>query len=305
MSDLMGSVYPDYDALLEPLALGAMLHREGALTLYDDSTAIEQDQAKWDIRGRHAVRFERVDGARIRELEPLVAPHFEYAVFVPEWSYVEDPYRFTRGLADACLRAGADLVQGKVVGVELAEEAARAVRLEDGRVMRCDQVVVAAGVWSQALARQLGSPVPLESERGYHVTLPNAGIGLRRFLLSANGGFVILPMGRGIRVAGTVELASLDAPPNYQRAWVLIDKARRILPDFNSEGATVWMGHRPALPDTVPVISRSPHYRNTYFAFGHGHLGLTLGATSGRLIADLIAGRDPGIDLQPFRVDRF
>jgi D-amino-acid dehydrogenase len=147
--------------------------------------------------------------------------------------------------------------------------------------------------------------VPLESERGYHVSLPHPGVAPRVPFASTDHGFVITPMGEGIRLAGTIELASLQAPPNWARADKLLRIGRLLLGDLNEEGAQRWMGHRPAMPDSLPVIGRSPLHPRVLFAFGHGHLGLTGAPHTGRLIAQLAGGRPPGIDLAPFRPDRF
>jgi D-amino-acid dehydrogenase len=112
-------------------------------------------------------------------------------------------------------------------------------------------------------------------------------------------------MAMGLRVAGTVELASLDAAPDWRRAEVLLAKARRLFPGIDTSNATRWMGHRPSLPDSKPVIGRSPVHRNVFYAFGHGHLGLTGAAATGRHIGDLVAERPTAIDLKPFAIDRF
>ncbi len=118
-------------------------------------------------------------------------------------------------------------------------------------------------------------------------------------------GFIATPMAMGLRLAGTVELASLDAPPDYRRARALLEHGRRLFPGLDGDGASEWMGCRPSLPDSLPVIGRAPGFSNVYFAFGHGHLGLTQGAVTGELIAALVAGRPPAIDLAPYRADRF
>jgi glycine/D-amino acid oxidase-like deaminating enzyme len=112
-------------------------------------------------------------------------------------------------------------------------------------------------------------------------------------------------MSGGIRLVGTAELSRLDAPPDYRRAERLLRLARHIVPGLDGAGAVSWMGHRPSTPDSLPVICRSPRYRNAYFAFGHGHLGLTLAAASGRVIADLIAGREPPLAMDAFHVSRY
>ena len=159
------------------------------------------------------------------------------------------------------------------------------------------------------VAGWLGDRVSLESERGYHVTLPAAEVGLRRMLIMAEDQFVMTPMSVGLRLAGTVEMGGLEAEPNMVRAKVLLKKARRVLPSLADaarvEGKTEWAGHRPATPDTIPVISASPRVGNVFYGFGHGHLGLTQAAVTGRLLADLVDGKSEKAMIQPFRVNRF
>ena len=145
----------------------------------------------------------------------------------------------------------------------------------------------------------------MDSERGYHVMPSDPGIDLRVPVLSGDYRLGITPMADGIRLAGTVELASLDAPPNYRRAEMMIPLARTLLPDLRVESRDNWMGHRPSTPDSLPVIGRAPRFPEAYFAFGHGHLGLTLGPTTGKLIADLVAGRSPPVDMAPYAAERF
>src|SRR5262249_55604325 len=154
-----------------------------------------------------------------------------------------------------------------------------------------------AGVWSRGLAAALGARVPLDTERGYHVTLPKPGVEPRQPVVSLDGSFVATPMEMGLRIAGTDELGGLKLPPNWKRADVLLNGAKRWFPTINTEGYTRWMGFRPSLPDAVPVISAAPSASNAWMSFGHGHLGLTMGARTGQLLAALVAGRDPGIDM--------
>jgi D-amino-acid dehydrogenase len=115
----------------------------------------------------------------------------------------------------------------------------------------------------------------------------------------------ITPMTPGLRIGGTAEFAGLDAPANPARYGALIERGRQLLPDLKSDSASEWMGHRPATPDSIPVIGRAPRADNAYLAFGHGHLGLTAGPVTGRAIADLAAGRPPAFDVSPFRAERF
>ena len=166
--------------------------------------------------------------------------------------------------------------------------------------------MVAAGAWSGALAARLGSRVPLQSERGYHVMIAGPGATPRGPIMHGERMFAATPMAAGLRLAGTAEFGGLSAPPNYARARALLEHGRRMFPGLDAAAATSeWMGHRPALPDSLPVIARSPRFASVFFAFGHGHLGLTAAPITGRLIADLVAGRPPSLDIAPFAADRF
>jgi D-amino-acid dehydrogenase len=169
-----------------------------------------------------------------------------------------------------------------------------------------DRVVIATGAWSRHLARQLGDRVPLESERGYHLMLPTAARRqLSRPVLNGERSFVLSPMEMGLRLTSQVELAGLDAAPDYRRVRSLLAEAQRMLPGLDVREQSVWMGRRPSLPDSLPVLGHSSRTDKVLYAFGHQHLGMTLGPATGLIIADLLAGRDPGLDLAPFRADRF
>jgi D-amino-acid dehydrogenase len=179
-----------------------------------------------------------------------------------------------------------------------------ALTTDSGR-RKLDQLVVAAGAHSKRWTAQLGSYVPLDTERGYHLMLTDPGVELRVPVISGDYRFAVTPMTDGIRLAGTAELAKVDAPPNYDRAERLLKIGQRILPGLDGRSRTRWMGQRPSTPDSLPVICRSPRHASAYLAFGHGHLGLTMGAITGRLIADMAAGRTPLVDMRPYDVQRF
>ena len=147
--------------------------------------------------------------------------------------------------------------------------------------------------------------MPLETQRGYHVTIENPTVRLNRPVCSGEGKFFATPMEMGLRIAGAVEFAGLEAPPNYQRADVLLEQGKRMFPELSGSNVTRWMGHRPQIPDSLPVISRATKFANAFYAFGHGHVGLCSGAPTGRLIAELIGGRPANLDAAPYRVDRF
>ena len=199
---------------------------------------------------------------------------------------------------------GGRVIKQRVRSIELDGDAARAVVTESGR-HEADCIVVAAGIWSKDLVQQLGFDVPLESHRGYHVTLPYPGTGPRRMVLSVDDKIAVTPMEMGLRIAGTVEIAGLDAPPNYARADKLLEIGRTMFPGLQSEGHTRWMGHRPCTPDSLPVLGQSPRQKNVVFAFGHGHQGLLGASMTGQVTAEIVGGRPPSINLAPFSIARF
>ncbi|ADZ66862.1 D-amino acid dehydrogenase small subunit [Brucella melitensis] len=162
-----------------------------------------------------------------------------------------------------------------------------------------------AGAWSRDLAKGFGDIVPLDTERGYNTTLPVGSFDVKRQLTFPGHGFVITPMETGLRVGGAVEFGGLDLPPNFARSEAMLKKASKFLPGLKVEGGRQWMGYRPSMPDSLPVIGRASAGGNVYYGFGHGHLGLTQSAATARLIRDLITGSEPAIDIEPFKPQRF
>jgi D-amino-acid dehydrogenase len=179
------------------------------------------------------------------------------------------------------------------------------VILGDGRRLEADRLILAMGAETGTLAVALDEPFPLETERGYHTQIMSPGIDLTYSLIWPERAFMVTPTAGGVRVGGSVEMAGLKKPPNWRRARILVEHAKFALPGLKVENYTEWMGHRPAMPDTIPVISPSAKTNGLYYATGHGHFGVTYAATNALLMADLIQGRTPAVDMRPFRIDRF
>ncbi len=295
----------DHEILLSAANAKHLLFGDFCASIYDRESEYERAKADWDLRAELGFPCHKISGAEMHELEPDISPDIGCAVIMDGWRNYSDPYRFVTALAECFVRNGGTIVCDEVVGFDVENSQVNAVRLAAGGAHRSDHVVVAAGAWSHLLAEQLGSSVPLEADRGYNTTMPNTGIKLGRQLVYEAGGLAVTPLSEGLRIGGAVEFAGLDAPPNYRRADAMLRKASKILPGLKDTSGTQWMGHRPALPDFVPVIGRSPVISNVFYTFGHGHLGLTWGPTSGRLVAEMVAGQPPSLDLEPYRVDRF
>jgi D-amino-acid dehydrogenase len=207
-------------------------------------------------------------------------------------------------LAESLVRNGGALLKEEVRDFALGPAGPTHVLTDKAR-HAVDAVALTGGAWSKTLAARLGHRPLLETERGYHVMFPNPGFAPRLPIVSGEYTFAVTPQEHGLRIAGTVELGGLEAPPDWARSRILLDRGRHMFPQLQEAGKTEWMGFRPSMPDSVPVISGSPRHANAFFSFGHGHIGLTLGAVTGRVLADLIAGRNPGLDMRPYRIDRF
>jgi D-amino-acid dehydrogenase len=276
----------------------------GWLGVFESDAKFQSYQWDLALQKRRAVKFEILKAEEIRQFEPSLQPIYKHAVYYPENSYVLDNYRLVRTLAEDVTRNSGRVVQDEIQDFEIGVDGPKAAIGKNGRY-EFDAVVVAAGAWSRVLSAKLGESVPLETERGYHVTLPHAAKRPRMPLYSGDHSFAVTPLDIGLRFAGTVELGGLELPPNPGRNEVLLKHGRRMFGELDERDRSDWMGFRPSMPDSKPVIDRCRRFKNAFFAFGHGHVGLTLGPITGKLIADLVNDRRPGIDLKPFAVDRF
>lgn len=304
LAELLKGSLKAYDPLLEAAGIRDMMRRSGWVSVYETEAGFRSYAPMLDLQRRRGVNLEILPAEELRQLEPSLAPIFHCGVFFPDVAYTVNNFRFVQELAEAFVRLGGEIRRQTVVGFEQEAQRVRAVVTQDGP-LACSGTVIAAGAWSKTLTAMLGSKPPLDTERGYHLTLPHAGSELRLPVYSTERGFVCTPLENGLRVAGTVELGGLEAAPNWRRADVLYQNASRWFPGLDRRKESRWMGYRPSMPDSVPVIGPSPGHRNAYFAFGHGHCGLSLAARTGELIAAFFAGRDPGIDMAPYRADRF
>jgi D-amino-acid dehydrogenase len=282
----------------------SMLRSDGALELYESEHEFQASLPGWKLREEQGIEFRHVKGAELAELQPGLNPSFVCGTFTPNWQTVSDPYLVTKHLGESALQNGAELIIADVRKVQPVGEGAE-ILLGDGRRLRSRNAIVACGAWSKTFAADLGDPVPLETERGYNTTLPVSAFDLKRQLIFGGHGFVITPLSTGIRVGGAVELGGLDLPPNFRRSEIMLEKAAKFLPGLKTEGGTQWMGYRPSLPDSLPVIGPSTASRQIVYAFGHGHLGLTQCAATARLVTDLVLKRTPAVALEPFAPSRF
>jgi D-amino-acid dehydrogenase len=304
-SALMQLAEKEMMALVDRAGMAARVRHDGSLELYESEAQLRASEVGWQRRADAGIAFEHVRGPRLEDLQPGLSPRFVAGTFVPGWKTVSEPQAFAGALWAHAERHGAIFEKAEVRGIE-QNGAKPSLRLADGSIREADRIVICAGAWSARLLKTITSlRIPLEAERGYNTTLPNGAFDVKRQLIFGNHGFVITPLETGVRVGGAVELAGLDLPPNYARSKAMLDKAADFLPGLKTGGGTEWMGFRPSLPDTLPVIGALPEHPSILLGFGNGHLGLTQSAAMGRLIADLVDDRTPSIDIAACRPDRF
>jgi glycine/D-amino acid oxidase-like deaminating enzyme len=305
LEPLIGNAFDEYRRLLGPSRFGALLKRQGQLYVWETRKPSRSERVGHALRARHGIDFQWLAPEEIRQLEPALAPIFARGLFLPDNGQTLQPISLVEEIIAQFEAEGGTLHRSRVTDVSPHDEGSATVHLSDGREIKARGVVVAAGAWSGEFAARLGFRIPLETERGYHVVLPQSQHLARRPIMHADRSFIASPMTDGLRIAGTVEIAGVAAAPDYRRAQVLLHHAKRMFPDATDGGESMWMGCRPSLPDSIPVIGRCPTASSVVFAFGHGHLGMTGAPMTGRVVAELIAGEATAIPLSPYSPQRF
>lgn len=278
-----------------------ILQKRGCLYLYESARAFRAAEQDMAFRRSLGVTVDLIGPEALRQMEPGLPEMEGGAAFFPKAVFLNDPGRMV-GLLAADVARQAEIVAARAEDLE--RQADGIVIKGPGLHLHARRVVIAAGAHSRRLAAMAGDRVPLDTERGYHVEWDMASLPLTRPSCPTSRGFYLCPMQGRLRVAGTVELGGLTAPPSPHRIAKLIEGARAIFPDL-PEPSRHWMGFRPSIPDSVPVIGPSRRGADVIHAYGHGHIGLTLAPVTARIVADLIAGRTPELALTPYLPHRF
>jgi glycine/D-amino acid oxidase-like deaminating enzyme len=302
LAGLLKDAMPAWRDLAMQAEASDLFRHEGCLYLYRDKMPPRNSEWAARLRDELGVRQDRLDSAEVARLEPALPPAAG-GVFFPDAAHIVDPHALTRRLAAAAESNGASFQRARVERLQLQDS--RQIRLSC-RDLAVDArtVVLAAGAWSRSLARQAGDNVPLDTERGYHIEFAIQTCPIKRPVSPVDLGFYVTPMQGRLRVAGTVELGGLSAPLNPDRIAVLERGVRKLFPNLGPIERQ-WLGFRPSLPDSLPVIGPSRRHPNLIHAFGHGHLGMTLAGVTSRIVASLIEDRNHVSDLAAFQPDRF
>ncbi|PRE44697.1 NAD(P)/FAD-dependent oxidoreductase [Burkholderia multivorans] len=305
MATLTNHVFADYGTLLDACDDKDLIRQRPVMQVFDGPQGVEHERPLNELRRSLGFDSQVLSAAEIGDLEPALAGRFSYGILLPQWRFVSDTEGFIAALTDSFVKQGGRRICSNVTAINEDRGKATGVTLANGERIAAAHVVVAAGAGARRFFAPLGIDVPLEGVAGYQVLLRDPGVEFRNSVIYGDGGFCFTPMRRGLQIGGTIEFARRGAPPNFRRAEIILEKARRVLPQLNVQAHEFGVGYRPFLPDTKPIIDRSKRLPNVLMAIGHGQLGLTLGATTGRLIAEMAAGRASSADLSPFSAYRF
>jgi len=304
MVPIVGDSLADHQALARGTGAERWIVASDYLYIYRDRAHFLADALGWQIRREHGFEWEELDRAAFHAYDPCFAPELQFAVRLGNHGRISDPGRYVEHLARHVVDQGGRLMTATVDDV--VREGGRVTGLRaGGDTIACDTVVIAAGAWSSPLARKLGVAVPLESERGYHLELWAPSFMPKSPVMVASGKFVMTPMEGRLRLAGVVEFGGLKAPPSRAPIELLRKNVRSALPGLSWKNEEQWMGHRPAPVDSIPVIGEVPGIKGAYLGYGHHHVGLTGGPKTGRLLAQMISGRTPNIDMSAYSPARF
>ena len=294
--------------LAEEAGVGDLIHKNGVLYVFPSRADFEAEAELWAIKRENGINWIELNADELRQKEPSLDRRYQFAALFEQSGHCTDPGAYVAALIRHAEALGTKRVRAHALGFDLDGRRLKAVRTDEGNIA-CERAVIAAGARSRDLARQLGDNVALETQRGYHAVISNPEAGPRIPIMPSDGHMSNVMTAHGLRMAGQVEIAGLEAAPNWKRAEILRDFALRTYPglprDLPADRVKFWMGHRPATPDALPCIGPATGCPDVVHAYGHGMLGLATGAATGRLVADIVSGKPPSIDPAPYNPARF
>jgi len=303
LAAVIGDSVEQHEALSRGSVAAPWLSQSDYTFAYKNRAAFEADSYSFGLRKQAGFTPELIEGPEVQEYEPALGPDTTLLAVMKNHGYIRSPIAYIQALAEVLKAEGGEIRRAEVRDIELKDGRAVAVLTDQGPIA-CESVVLAAGAWSKPMAKKLGLTVPLETERGYHIVFKNPSFTLRNPLMIAEGKFVVTPMEGGLRCAGIVELGGLEAGPSKAPLAFIYRKVRESFPALEYAGTEEWMGHRPTLSDSLPVIGEIGK-TGVFAGFGHHHVGLTGGPKTGRILAEMITGRVSNTDYAAFDPQRF
>ena len=301
MHQILNLALPAYDELFEEIDLKDLVENKGILYIWNDKD-LKSRELEIKVRDELGVKQQLVSKKEIHDLEPKIKPFYHGGVYYPYARHARNPKKILLKLFDLFLKKGGKFLKSNIETIKFDDQ--KPILKTNLEEFKFDKLIIACGAFSKKLTDQLHENIPLDTERGYHVHFKGFEKLISRPVVHANRGFAMTPMEQGLRVVGTVEFGGLKNPLSKSRVKNLILNAKDML-DGIPEHKDEWLGFRPSLPDFLPIIGPSKNYKNVFYSFGHHHLGWTLGAISGKIIANIISKENTNLDLKPYNSIRF
>ncbi|PPR46809.1 MAG: D-amino acid dehydrogenase 1 [Alphaproteobacteria bacterium MarineAlpha5_Bin9] len=302
LANLLNHASSSYDEIFNDINVSEYIKNAEVLSLYKDKDEYLNSQHTNNLRKKYGVKIQELSSNEIYELEPNIAQIYYKGVMYKGSRYTTNPLMVSKKIFESFISRGGNYINDKVINIEKNNNKILIKSQNNSGLF--DKILIAAGSWSKNLALLVGDKFPLETERGYHLLFNNKDRIINRPVSWPKYGIYFVPLQEGLRAAGTVEIAGLKNGINRKRLKMIEDQSRKLFPQLG-EVKSNWIGFRPTLPDSMPIIGESANHKNIFYSFGHQHIGWTLGAISGKIICDIILRKKTNINISPFDPKRF
>ena len=302
LTNLLKHSQLSYDEIFKDINVQEYISHEENLYLFDTKKSFEDYEYANVIRKNNKVKVRNLTKDEVKVLEPNIANVYYAGQIFTGSRHTTNPLAISTKIFEKFLELGGTYIKQNVKNL-IQKENFIELSLDNKKII-FDKIIISAGAWSNQIANMLGDKFPLDTERGYHILFETNEKLINRPVAWSESGFYLIQIHDGIRAAGTVEIAGLKKSPNKKRIEMIERQSRKVLPQLGNVKST-WMGRRPTLPDSLPIIGKSQQNSNVIYAFGHQHIGWTLGAVTGKIIDSLSRDQIPNIDISAYSPTRF
>ena len=297
MNDLLVFSITEYEKIFKDIGAEDLVEQKGTLYIYgeDNKEPVKESNL---LRQELKIKQHLLSKHEVHDMEPNLNPIYEGGIYFPNAMHTKNPKKISDKIFSKCLEMGATFIKDEIITID-----SQKLKSKD-KEYAFEELLITAGAFSKQFTDQLGESIPLETERGYHVHFKESARVVNRPVCSLDNGIYLTPMEQGLRAAGTVELGGLNNPPSPKRIQYVTQETKKMISNL-PDPYDSWMGFRPSLPDFVPVIGESKHYKNIFYAFGHHHLGWTLAAITGSVISKIICKDGVNLNFSKYSSDRF
>ena len=291
-----------YEEIFKEINIDGLVEKKGIIYVYTNKN-LKSRKLEIKVRDDLGVKQKHLSQNQVLDLEPNLNPVFDAGIYYENSMHAKDPHGILKKIFELFLSKGGKFIQENVTSLKQISQNETLINTNI-KEHKFEKIVIASGAFSKKLTDQLEENIPLDTERGYHVHFEGMDGLISRPVIFLDRGFGLTPMNQGLRAVGTVELGGLKNPPSKKRIKYIVNCAKELLPQLNKHNDE-WLGFRPTLPDFLPILGPSLKNKNIIYAFGHHHLGWTLGAITGKIVSGIVAEEKTNLDLSPYSSSRF